>query len=56
MSKYNSGVYMCEVCGKYYDELIIARLKLVTGQIETRYICSYCMCKIKNIIKKELIT
>lgn len=42
----------CAVCGVYHDELIVARLVLVSGKVVTRYICSGCYSEIKNMIKK----
>lgn len=43
----------CDSCGKHYDELIIARLVLVSGQIVYRYLCEDCLSRIKNIINER---
>lgn len=41
----------CDACGHYRDELVIAKLTLVSGRVVYRYICEDCLSYIKN--KKE---
>lgn len=44
----------CDACGVYYEELVIARLVLVSGQVVYRYLCVHCLSTIRNGIKKEM--
>jgi hypothetical protein len=42
----------CDLCGQYYDELVIARLVLTSGQIIEKYLCESCLLKVRSITKK----
>lgn len=39
----NIDVLYCDVCSQYFEELVVARLVLVSGQIVHRCICHNCM-------------
>lgn len=38
----------CDACGHYYEELVMARLVLVSGQVVYRYLCEHCLSYIEN--------
>ena len=42
-------IKICESCGRHYDELVIARLVLVSGRVVYRYLCCNCVMEIKKI-------
>lgn len=40
----------CDLCGESYNELVMSRVVLISGQVINKYLCDECLIKIKNII------
>ena len=40
----------CDLCGGSYNELVMPRIVLISGQVINKYLCDECLIKIKNII------
>ena len=40
-------IHTCESCGHHADELVIARLILISGKVAYRYLCYECLCKLR---------
>jgi len=48
------NIEACESCGLYYDLLVIAQLKLVSGQETERYLCESCHAQIKKYVYEKV--
>ena len=49
----NLDVKMCDLCGLYRDELIMARLVLVSNQIVDLYLCEDCFLGIRKRVNSR---
>lgn len=43
----------CSACGIYHEELVMARLTLISGQVIDRYICDRCLTEIKKMMEDK---
>lgn len=43
----------CAACGIYHEELVMARLTLISGQVIDKCICDRCLAEIKKMMEDK---